>query len=141
MNPYALLIGAATAVIVVIHLRATKRENTRWAYPLLLATFPAFYWAFAVYASDYVALARELMAAAGFLAIAYVACKFRSTGTLLLLAVGYGMHAVYDVSHDLWFLNAGTPAWWPEFCGSIDLMIAGYVAYLALRRQGRPSPA
>jgi hypothetical protein len=88
MDISALLIGAVVAVFVVLHLKATKREDSNWAYPLLLATFPVYYWVFAVYAPDYAALPGELMAGAAFLAIAYVAYKFKSFCTLLLLAVG-----------------------------------------------------
>jgi hypothetical protein len=50
---------------------------------------------------------------------------------LLLLAIGYVMHAAYDFYHSLFFVNAGAPTWWPEFCGSVDVLIGGYVAYLA----------
>ncbi|HET7057137.1 MAG TPA: hypothetical protein VFI05_00310 [Nitrospiraceae bacterium] len=132
MNIYALSIGVVVGVIVLLHLKATKRESTNWAYPLLLATFPVFYWAFAVYAADYAALLREFVAGAAFLVIAYIACRFKSPGTLLLLAVGYIGHAAYDVYHNLLFVNGGTPAWWPEFCGSVDVLLGGYVAYLAV---------
>jgi hypothetical protein len=131
MDISALLIGAVVAVFVVLHLKATKREDSNWAYPLLLATFPVYYWVFAVYAPDYAELPGELMAGAAFLAIAYVAYKFKSFCTLLLLAVGYNLHAAYDFYHDFLFLNGGTPAWWPEFCGAVDVVIGCYVAYLA----------
>jgi hypothetical protein len=98
---------------------------------MLLATFPLYYWFFAVYASDYTALLNELMASVAFFAIAYVAYRFRSFATLLLLSIGYIVHAAYDVYHDALFVNSGVPIWWPEFCGSVDVLIGGYVAYLA----------
>lgn len=141
MNIYALAIGALIAVAVVMRFRARRLEKTTWAYPILLATFPVYYWVFAVYAADYTALLNELMAGAAFLAIAYVAFKFKSFATLLLLAIGYVAHAAYDFYHDALFANAGVPAWWPEFCGSVDVLIGGYVAYLAfsLRRRGQVS--
>ena len=137
MNIYALAIGIVIAVIVVLRFRARRLEKTKWAYPIFLATFPIYYWVFALYASDYAALLNEFMVGAAFLAIAYVAYKFRSFATLQLLAIGYVAHAAYDFYHDALFVNAGVPTWWPEFCGSIDVLIGGYVAYLAfaLRRQ------
>jgi hypothetical protein len=137
MNFYALTIGIFIAVIVVLRFRTKSLESTKWAYPMLLATFPIYYWVFAVYASDYTALLHELMASVAFLAIAYIAYRFRSFATLLLLAIGYLAHAAYDFYHDALFFNAGVPAWWPEFCGSVDVLIGGYVAYLAfsLRRR------
>lgn len=104
---------------------------------MFLATFPIYYWVFAVYASDYTALLNEFMASVVFLAIAYVAYRYRSFANLLLLAIGYVGHAAYDFYHDELFINSGAPTWWPEFCGSVDVLIGGYVAYLAfsLRRR------
>jgi hypothetical protein len=131
MNIYALAVGAGTAVFVVLLFKAMRLENTRWAYPIFLATFPVYYWIFAVYVSDYAALQKEFMVGVAFLAISYVAYKFKSFGALLLLAIGYVSHAAYDFYHNVFFVNSGAPAWWPEFCGSIDVLLGGYIAYLA----------
>lgn len=137
MSIYALTIGIFIAVIVVLRFRARRLEKTPWAYPMFLATFPLYYWVFAVYAADYTALLYELMASVAFLAIAYVAYRSRSFATLVLLAIGYVTHAAYDFYHDALFVNSGVPAWWPEFCGSVDALIGSYIAYLAfsLRRR------
>ncbi len=137
MNIYALAIGIFVAVSVVWRFGMGRLETTQWAYPIFLATLPIYYWFFAVSASDYTALLNEFLASIAFLAIAYVACRFRTFATLLLLALGYVAHAAYDFYHDALFFNSGVPAWWPEFCGSVDALIGGYVAYLAftLRRQ------
>jgi hypothetical protein len=70
------------------------------------------------------------MAGAAVLAIAYVAYKFRSFATMQLLAVGYLAHAAYDFCHDAYFVNAGIPAWWPEVCGSIDVLVGGYILHI-----------
>lgn len=131
MNIYALAIGTVIAVFVVLLFKARRLENSRWAYPILLATFPVYYWIFAVYASDYAALLKEFMVGVAFLAIAYVAWKFKSFGTMLLLASGYVIHAAYDFYHNVFFVNSGAPTWWPEFCGSVDVLIGGYIGYLA----------
>lgn len=137
MSLYALAVGIAIAVVVVVLFKAWGLEGTRWAYPLLLAEFPVNYWIFAVYGADRAALLNEFLVGAAYLAVAYVAYRFRSFVTLLLLAAGYVMHAAYDFSHNLFFMNAGTPIWWPEFCASIDVLIGAYIAVLALllRRQ------
>jgi hypothetical protein len=131
MNIYALGIGTITAVFVALFFKAVRLENSRWAYPIFLATFPVYYWIFAVYASDYAALQKEFLVSVAFLGIAYVGYKFKSFGALLLLAIGYISHAAYDFYHNLFFVNSGAPAWWPEFCGSIDVLLGGYVTYLA----------
>ncbi|GAA4869015.1 hypothetical protein [Luteimonas vadosa] len=127
------------AVVVVLQFRSKGLEHTRCAYPLLLATFPVYYWIFAVYASDYTALVREFIAGGAFLAIAYAAYRLRSFATLLLLALGYVAHSAYDFYHDAFFVNPGAPTWWPEFCGSVDFLVGCYVAYLALSWHKRPA--
>lgn len=127
------------AVIVVLRFKSRQLEDTTWAYPILLASFPVYYWVFAVYASDYRALLIEFVASVGFLAITYVAYNYRSFATLMLLAIGYVAHAVYDIYHDALFINRGVPAWWPEFCGAVDVLIGVYMIYLAISTQQRRS--
>jgi hypothetical protein len=131
LNIYALAVGVVSAVVVVLLFKAWGLETTRWAYPVLLAEFPVNYWIFAIYGSDAAALFKELVVGLAFLAVAYIAYRARSFVTLLLLAFGYVMHAAYDFSHNVLFVNAGTPTWWPEFCASVDVLIGAYIAYLA----------
>jgi hypothetical protein len=131
MNIYALAVGVASAIVVVLLFKAWGLETTRWAYPVLLAEFPVNYWMFAIYGSDPAALLKEIVVGLAFLAVAYVTYKVKSFVTLLLLAFGYVMHAAYDSSHNFFFVNAGAPTWWPEYCGSVDVLIGAYIAYLA----------
>ena len=137
MNFYALAIGIVIASYVIIRFRKTRLEKKKWIYPVFLATFPVYYWVFAVYASDYDALTNELAISLGFLAIAYVAYKLSSVMGLLLLAVGYIAHAGYDVVHNSLFYNSGTPLWWPEFCGSVDVLIGLYLIFFAFSMKQR----
>jgi hypothetical protein len=131
MNVYALAAGVVSAVVVVLLFRAWGLEKTKWAYPVLLAEFPVNYWIFAIYGSDSAALPKEFVVGLAFLAVAYIAYKVKSFVNLLLLAFGYVMHAAYDFSHNIFFVNAGAPTWWPEFCASVDVLIGAYIAYLA----------
>ncbi|MDX8055876.1 hypothetical protein SK571_41420 [Lentzea sp. BCCO 10_0798] len=41
---------------------------------------------------------------------------------VLLIALGWGAHAVWDLVHHV--RNAVVPRWWSEFCGVFDLVIA-----------------
>ena len=138
MNIYALAVGIASAFVVVLLFKAWGLENTKWAYPVLLAEFPVNYWAFAIYGSDSAALLKELAVGLAFLAVAYIAYKVKSLVALLLLSFGYVMHAAYDVSHNFFFVNAGAPTWWPEFCASVDVLIGAYIAYLAFSFRKKP---
>ena len=128
---YALAVGIVSAPVVVLLFKAWGLENTKWAYPVLLAEFPVNYWAFAIYGSDSAAWLKEIVVGLAFLAVAHIAYEVKSFATLLLLAFGYVMHAAYDFSHNLFFVNAGAPTWWPEFCASVDVLIGAYLAYLA----------
>ncbi len=141
MNYYALIIGIALAAYVVLRFKKTRLEQKSWVYPAFLATFPFYYWGFAVYAADYSALIHEAATGLGFMTIAYLAYRLNSALGLILLATGYIAHAWYDAAHNSLFHNAGTPLWWPEFCGAADLLIGLYLIYLSLsinRDQTRP---
>lgn len=137
MNYYALVIGVAVAMYVVIRFRKTRLEKKKWVYPAFLASFPVYYWVFAVYGSDYAALINELAIGVGFLAVAYATYRLHSFIGLLLLATGYMMHAVYDVAHNSLFKNSGTPLWWPEFCGAVDMLIGLYLVFFAFSMKSR----
>lgn len=131
MNLYALAVGTAVAILVVVLFRKTNLEKQNWVYPLLLSTFPVYYLVFAVYGSDYTALQSELLAGVLFFALSYWAYRLRSFTALFVLAIGYIGHALYDVVHNALFVNSGAPVWWPEFCGSVDLLIGIYLLVMA----------
>ena len=136
MNIYALAIGAVTAVVTMLLFKAWRLERTAWAYPVLLATFPVNYWVFAVHAADFSALRGEVLMGLTFLVVAFIAFRFRSLIALLVLAAGYVLHAAYDFYHDVFFVNPGAPVWWPEFCGSVDVLLGAYIAWLAFSIPG-----
>lgn len=138
VNSYALLAGCLIGFYVVFRFRQKKLEGRAWVYPAFLATFPAYYWIFALYAGDSGVLLNEVATGAVFIALSYAAYRARSVAGTVLLSAGYIAHACYDVAHDWLFLNPGTPRWWPEFCGAADLLIGFYLVYYAvLLRQRR----
>ena len=137
MNYYALIAGILVAVYVMVRFKKTKLEKRKWAYPALLATFPIYYWVFAIYVSNYKILINEIGIGLAFLLVAYIAYRLNGAIGLFLLAAGYILHAGYDVIHNSLFINQGTPVWWPEFCGSVDVLIGAYLLYLAVSCKGR----
>jgi len=132
MNLYALVIGIATVAFIIFRFKQSKLEYTKWAYPLLLASFPVYYFVFAIYGNDFTALGKELVAGMVFFAFAFVAYKSQRALAAVLVGIGCILHAVYDAFHNLLFTNAGTPGWWIEFCGSIDLILGVYLIFFAL---------
>lgn len=137
MNYIALIVGILTVTFIIFRFKKTRLERTKWAYPLLLASFPVYYFVFAVYAQDYKALAYEVIFGAFFILAAYLGYKANRKLSLLVVGVFYLLHAAYDLFHDYSFVNTGTPTWWPEFCGSIDLILGFYLIFLALSLSGR----
>ncbi len=132
LNLTALVIGIIIAVVVIIRFRKTTLERKVWVYPLLIATFPVYYWVFAVSGSDMQALYKELLVGVIYIVLAYVALKVKRKFGLVVLSAACISHAVYDVFHDSLFTNSGTPIWWPELCGSIDMLIGFYLLYKAV---------
>lgn len=132
MNFYALGIGLLVGSFILYQLTVRKAQQAQWAFPFLLATFPIYYLLFTLYASDFSAFLTELTVSTIFFAIAYVARRFRSYRTWLLLSIGYLLHGIYDVYHDMLFEHEGIPLWWPEFCGTVDVVIGIYLFYQAI---------
>ena len=135
----AMIAGFAVALVTVLGIKAGKTENQPWAYPLVLATYPLFYFAFAVYAGSIEALLYEVLYALPIFAVACIAAIKNLRFTLLLLAIGYFAHGVYDIVHEHLFINPGMPAWWPAFCGTIDILIAAYLAFQLRQSPTRPA--
>jgi len=132
-----LIITAVSAItsISIIKLLKTSMLNRSWSYPLLLSLFPIFYIIFALSINDKSIMKNELLAGLLFFAIAAIYIRYREPWTETLLAMGFILHAVYDVMHDLLFTNMGVPLWWPEFCGTVDLFIGLYLLFIMKQKQ------
>lgn len=137
MSFYALITGLVVISYVIVRFKHKRWEKTKWAYPLFLASFPFFYFAFAVYANDITALGAEVLSGTIFFLLAYIAYKSQLKLSALLVGFGCVLHAAYDYYHDTFFINAGTPSWWIEFCGSIDLILGLYLIYFAINAPGK----
>ena len=72
-----------------------------------------------------------------FFAFAFIAYKSQRALAAVLVGVGCVLHAIYDASHNMLFTNAGTPGWWVEFCGSIDLILSVYLIYFSITMKSK----
>jgi uncharacterized membrane protein HdeD (DUF308 family) len=113
-----------------VRFKQTHLENSKLSYSLLLFTFPLYYLIFAIYNKDYEAASFEIFVGLLFFTIAILSFNLSTFYRFGLLTIGYLLHGVYDVAHNVMFVNTGTPGWWPEFCGVIDIFIGLYLAYL-----------
>lgn len=102
-------------------------EGRDWAYPALLASFPFFYFIFALWVNDKDALKNEFLVALVFFAIVALYLRYRSMWTEYLLIAGFFLHAFYDLGHEMLFTNMGVPTWWGMFCGLVDFFIGVYL--------------
>lgn len=133
MTVLAFVIEFFISIILIVHFKKTRIENSKSAYAFLLFTFPLYYFIFAIFGNDYAAFPLEFLGGLLFFVIALVALKLGGLYKYFLLAIGYILHGVYDVTHNLFFINEGTPIWWPEFCGVIDIIIGLYLVNLAFK--------
>lgn len=135
MNMIALIIGVLVSVIIIARFKKTRLESNRFSYALLLFTFPFYYFIFSVYGNDYDALQLEFLGAIVFFIIAVLSLKVDVFYSYNLLAIGYVLHGVYDMTHSLFFINVSVPVWWPEFCGVIDIILGLYLINLAFKHR------
>ena len=71
-----------------------------------------------------------------FIVIAVTATRWGHVRTAgLLMAAGLAAHGGYDLVHSSVVTNPVVPAWWPLFCGTVDILLGGWV--LVLLRRGR----
>lgn len=135
MNLTALALGILIAVFIIIYFYKTRLEHNKFAYAYLLFSYPFFYFFFALYGNDYQVLPAELIAGSIFFFIAIKSINMSGFIKFNALAVGFIGHGLYDVYHNHLFINAGTPLWWPEFCGIIDFVIGLYLIWLAFQQK------
>jgi hypothetical protein len=60
--------------------------------------------------------------------------------SLWIVAAGLAAHGIFDLVHGQLINNPGVPSFWPNFCLSYDLVAAGYLSVLLLRRKSGVAP-
>jgi uncharacterized membrane protein HdeD (DUF308 family) len=133
MNILAIIIGIVISVFVILRFKKNGLEGSKFGYSVLLITFPFYYFVFAVYGDHYEVIPLEFLGGLVFIVMALLSQKYSASYKFNLLGFGFIFHGIYDITHDIFFINAGTPLWWPEFCGVIDFIIGFYLLTLAFR--------
>jgi hypothetical protein len=125
------LIGAAVGVLTIVLARAIRGQ--RWLYALGLLTLPALYAMWALRVGEQALAVKELAYGIPFL-IAGMLFAFRGfRHSALVVGAFWILHAVWDLTHDRFFANAGVPGWYPVFCFSVDVVIGAYLLWLSRR--------
>jgi hypothetical protein len=124
------LVGIGLAPVIVLLGRFSGMDRDRAMYPITLIVIAAYYVLFATMGGVQ-ALPAELIAATIFSVIAIIG--FRTS--LWWVASGIAGHGLFDwFVHPHLIANPGMPAFWPAFCGSIDVALGVLIAFLLLRR-------
>jgi hypothetical protein len=127
----AYLIGLVLAFGVSGFGRWTGLDRERAFYATMAIVVASYYVLFAVLGASTHALVVESIAMIAFVLVAVLGFKFNSW----LVVAALGAHGLFDAVHDLVVTNPGVPEWWPAFCGTFDLVVAGFLAYSALPKR------
>jgi hypothetical protein len=126
------IIAGLIATIAIVALGYVTRQGRSLAfYSTVLIVISLAYVLFAVMAGASRAIIVECAIAAVFIAVAVVGVRWsnlRAAG--LLMAGGLTAHGVYDLMHSAVVSNPVVPAWWPLFCGIVDIALGGWILLL-----------
>jgi len=120
------LIGAVLGVAVGVFARLSEFDRDRAFYPTVMIVIASYYSLFAVMgASRDSTLGIEI--AIGLVFSVFAVLGFKKN--MWLTAAAIAGHGVFDffVHHAL-VTNPGMPVWWPGFCGTIDIVLGGWLA-------------
>ena len=126
------VIGVVLAVVVCVFAMLTGFDRDRVFYPTVLMTFGTYYVLFALIGGSTPALVAECLATGALAVLAVPGFK----KNLWITAAALAGHGVFDFFHASLIHNPGVPAWWPGFCTSFDVVAAGILGVLLLRRPG-----
>jgi hypothetical protein len=126
---------AAAAVVGLGY--ATRQGRSLRFYSTVLIVIALGYVLFAAMAGTARTIVIESAIAAVFIAVAVAGARSSNLWDAgLLMAAGLAAHGGYDLVHSAVVTNPVVPAWWPLFCGVVDLVLGGWVLVL----MGRDAP-
>ena len=124
------LVGVLLAMVLCGGAAFLEFDRDRAFYPIALIVIASYYVLFAAMSGAYGALLAETAIASAFILTAVIGFK----KNLWLVVVGLASHGILDFMHHLIVENPGVPIWWPGFCLAADVVFAGLLAVLLLKR-------
>ena len=124
------VVGVLLAVGIAALAKFTRFDQDRSFYSTVLVIIASYYVLFAVLDGSGHALVWELVIAVTFSTVAIIGALFIPA----LVGIGIIAHGVFDLVHDVIIENPGVPAWWPNFCGSVDVFLGLWVVILTRSR-------
>ena len=124
------VIGVLLAVGIAALAKFIRFDQDRSFYSTVLVIIASYYVLFAVLDGSGYALVWELVIVVAFSTVAIIGALFLPT----LVGIGIIAHGLFDLVHDVIIENPGVPAWWPSFCGSVDIFLGLWVVILTRSR-------
>ena len=120
------LVAVILGLVVAGFAATTGFDRDRAFYPTVLIVVASYYPLFAVMgASRYSTLEIEIAVGLAFSVLALLGFK----KSMWLAAAAIAGHGFFDFFvHPALVTNPGMPVWWPGFCGTIDIVIGGWLA-------------
>ncbi len=123
--------GLLFAVFAILFARRVHGEH--WLYAITLVALPGIYSFFAFYAGEATVGFDELIFGIPFIAGGLLLVLSSTPQTLMVIGALWILHALYDLTHEWFFINPAAPGWYPMFCASVDFVIGLYVLRLAIK--------
>ena len=125
------LIGVAVGVLTIVLARFIRGQ--RWLYSIGLLTLPGLYALFALHAGEQAVGVKEMIVGIPFVVVGLVFAFVSVRKSAVVVGAFWILHAVYDLTHSLFFTNPGVPGWYPVFCFSVDIVVGAYLLWLSRR--------
>jgi hypothetical protein len=132
----AYLIGVGLALAISLFARVVGLDRDRAFYPTVMIVIALLYGLFAVMGGSMQALGLESAPMAGFILLSVLGFKLN----LWFVVVALLAHGVFDFFHGGLISNPGVPAWWPQFCGTYDVVAGAFLAWLLQRAKTTAKP-
>ena len=133
----AYLIGIVLALGVFGFARSTRFDRDGAFYAAVVVVVASYYVLFATMSGAEHALLVESTVMAVFVLLAVLGFRL----SVWLIVVALAAHGVFDVLHGHVVANPGVPEWWPAFCLTFDVGVAGLLASVLARRQIQSVPS
>lgn len=124
------IIGTVLALVITSGGTVLGFDRERVFYVAMMLVIASYYILFAAVGASSHFVIVELLVAVVFMLLAVIGYKT----TLWLVVVALAGHGVLDLFHPLLVGDPGVPQSWPGFCMAFDIVAAGYLAGLLVKR-------
>jgi len=115
---------------------ATRQGRFLPFYSSLLGVIALVYVLFGVMTGRSTVMVAKSVVAARFIGAAILGVRWqRGYAGSLLIAIGLIAHGTFDLAHNAMIENTAAPAWWPPYCGTVDVLLGLWL--IGLTWQGR----